>query len=348
MPTYNRARFLHDAFESISAQTFTDWELIVVDDGSTDNTRELVNKLSATVAQPVRFIYQANQGPAGARNAGLAVALSEYVAFLDSDDCWLPHHLHDCIQSLDANPDVDWVYGADRRVDHATGRVLTENSFRQADRLYPCMNIHTRLSGRLHIIDDPRAVCCAILHDYYCGFQKSVFRSRVFSRLRIPPYRVGEDQAFVVLAMKEGYRLGYLDDVHLEYHVHDGNLSATTLSGAVDKKVDGFRELIRAFEELPTRVVLNGDERRALRKRLSRDYFWHLGYGLLWQHGRRQEALETYRRAIRLWPWSLACWKTYLLAALRTRLGKAADQDKVEGMLGRSVPENVDHGTLRK
>ena len=79
LPSYNRAKFLPQAFASIKAQQFTDWELIVVDDGSTDNTRELVEELTRDWSQPARYVYQENQGAYGARNTGLDLAGGEYV-----------------------------------------------------------------------------------------------------------------------------------------------------------------------------------------------------------------------------------------------------------------------------
>src|SRR5579862_7200359 len=89
LPSYNRARFLHEAFDAICAQSLTNWELIVVDDGGSDDTREVVADLSARCAQRVRYHYQANQGPGGARNTGVDLATAQYVAFFDSDDLWL-------------------------------------------------------------------------------------------------------------------------------------------------------------------------------------------------------------------------------------------------------------------
>ena len=74
---------------------------------------------------------------------------------------------------------------------------------------------------------------------------------------------------------------------------------------------------MRGYEELAAEVPLVPAQRRALRRRLSQTYFWVLGYTLLWQHGRRDEALAMYRRALRLWPWDWRCWKTYLAASTR-------------------------------
>lgn len=89
IPTYNRADFLREAIESVLAQTFTDFELIVVDDGSTDGTQEL----AASYKGMVRYIRQTNKGPSAARNNGIKNALGRYIAFLDSDDIWLPEML---------------------------------------------------------------------------------------------------------------------------------------------------------------------------------------------------------------------------------------------------------------
>ena len=129
LPTYNRSKFLIEAFDSIHSQQWTDWELIVIDDGSTDDTRQQVTQLTADFPQSVHYIYQRNQGSYGARNAGLDKATGKYIAFYDSDDIWLPHHLKDCVEGLEANPDVDWVYGACRILDHATGVELTPSTF---------------------------------------------------------------------------------------------------------------------------------------------------------------------------------------------------------------------------
>jgi len=88
IPTFNRKRFLTEAVESVRRQTFSDWELIVVDDGSTDGTDEGISCVPG-----VRLLKQPNRGVSSARNAGLAASTGEWVAFLDSDDLWKPEKL---------------------------------------------------------------------------------------------------------------------------------------------------------------------------------------------------------------------------------------------------------------
>lgn len=92
MPAYNAGLFIRKSIESVQQQTNKDWELIIIDDGSTDNTKEVVqSKLSYD--SRVRYLYQENNKQASARNRGIKVSRGEYIAFLDADDLWLPERL---------------------------------------------------------------------------------------------------------------------------------------------------------------------------------------------------------------------------------------------------------------
>jgi teichuronic acid biosynthesis glycosyltransferase TuaG len=92
-PAYNAGRYVGDAIESVRRQQYRDWEMLVIDDCSCDDTRELVRSFSR-IDERVRLIVQAtNGGPARARQAGLDAARGRYIAFLDSDDYWLPRKL---------------------------------------------------------------------------------------------------------------------------------------------------------------------------------------------------------------------------------------------------------------
>lgn len=92
MPSYNAERYIAESISSVCAQTYPDWELIVIDDGSTDSTASVVRRLAAADFR-IRLITQPNGGPARARNAGIAAAHGDLIAFLDSDDLWVPHKL---------------------------------------------------------------------------------------------------------------------------------------------------------------------------------------------------------------------------------------------------------------
>jgi glycosyltransferase involved in cell wall biosynthesis len=111
LPTFNRLRYLRQAVDSVFAQTFTDWELIVADDGSEEETAAYVAALANS--PPVTVLRLAHTGNPGAvRNAASRVARGEYIAFLDSDDVWLPAKLALQIASLRAHPERGWSHTA--------------------------------------------------------------------------------------------------------------------------------------------------------------------------------------------------------------------------------------------
>ncbi|MEZ4909289.1 MAG: glycosyltransferase family A protein [Saprospiraceae bacterium] len=102
IPTFNRAHIIHRPIDSIIAQTFTDWELIIVDDGSTDNTKDIVDSYND---ERIRYIWQENQERSAARNHGIKLAQGEWICFQDSDDEYLPDHLQVLFDGIKANPE---------------------------------------------------------------------------------------------------------------------------------------------------------------------------------------------------------------------------------------------------
>src|SRR5262245_8082941 len=107
VPTYNRAETIRAAIESVQRQTFADWELIVVDDGSTDGTASLIEGSDPRLV----LIRQANQGVNAARNTAMLKSRGRYIAFLDSDDEWLPHHLELSVAFFREHPEEDFLSG---------------------------------------------------------------------------------------------------------------------------------------------------------------------------------------------------------------------------------------------
>ena len=325
MPTYNRAGFLPQAFASIRAQTWTDWELIIVDDGSTDNTQEILPELCGTVTQSVRCLRQENKGPAPARNTGLDNAQGKYIAFFDSDDIWLPHHVRNCVEAMEANPDVDWVYGACRTVDHASGQEMVSNTFYVEGKPRPFLKLEGRREGNLFVIDDPDTVHCMLGHGSYCGLQNSVIRRRVFAAYRLPPMFAGEDGVAVICSLKAGFHFGYFDNIHVIYHVHGENSSASSQNGSVEKNLRIQRAIVGGLEELRTQVSFTPAESRVLKQGLGGILFWRIGYSILWQNGRRSEAMKYFRQGIKYCPTNWRFWKTYIIAGFRNLVQRQKD-----------------------
>jgi glycosyltransferase involved in cell wall biosynthesis len=318
LPTYNRARFLPEAFDSICRQSFADWELIVVDDGSTDNTEAVMAEWMPRLGGRARYVKQSNRGAYGARNTGLEHVTREYVAFFDSDDLWLPHHLFNCVAALDASPDVDWVYGACRCVD-PDGVVVQETTFDLPTGPRPFRQLTVRAVGTLNVIDDPGVVSCQLTHGLYAGLQNSVIRRQVFDGHRFyEDSRVVDDVMFLVRALVRGARIGYLNDVHVIYRIHDDNSSGSSTASNRSSLARIRTESIVGLERLERDLPLKAGDRAALRRTLGRHYFWDLGYVCYWEGGERTKAFEAFRRGLKLNPTDARMWKTYALSLLRS------------------------------
>jgi glycosyltransferase involved in cell wall biosynthesis len=109
IPVYNGAAFLADALASVRAQTYPRYEIIVIDDGSRDDSGRVTRACPG-----VRYVFQSNQGIAAARNRGLSLACGEVIAFLDQDDYWAPRKIELQLRYLQANPDVAIVLAHER------------------------------------------------------------------------------------------------------------------------------------------------------------------------------------------------------------------------------------------
>lgn len=136
--TYNRRNLLPHAMNSVLSQGFRDFELIIIDDGSTDDTRQVVARFADA---RVRYVFQENAGLAAGRNAGIRHARGEYICFLDDDDLYLRDNLATQVAFLREHPEIDWCSGGSRTTD-MQGQVLDEL---QPWRAFPDLGVRTWL-----------------------------------------------------------------------------------------------------------------------------------------------------------------------------------------------------------
>jgi len=128
IPTYNSLEYLPDALNSVVNQTYVDWELIIVNDGSSDKTDEWVSQQSDP---RIILICQENKGKSAARNVGIERAASEYIAFLDADDYWETTKLEKQIKYIENNPEIGLVYTWTNLADQQcqpTGRIISSDA----------------------------------------------------------------------------------------------------------------------------------------------------------------------------------------------------------------------------
>lgn len=168
VPTYNHAQFLGEAVQSVLDQTYQDYEIIIVDDGSTDNTREVLERF----CDPrIRYVYQENRGLGAARNTGIRGARGALVALLDADDVWKPDFLHRAANVLHTNLGIGAAYAGFRYM-NAEGRPLSQtvcrvvpsDQFRQAllrgNWLCPsAVVVRKSVFGEIGLFDETHSAC---------------------------------------------------------------------------------------------------------------------------------------------------------------------------------------------
>ena len=205
IPNYNHARYLGDAIRSVLAQTYPEIEAIVVDDGSTDDSRSVVESFLGQHGDRVRYIYQANAGLSAARNTGLRAACGEYIALLDADDLVEPAYAERMLAALAACPGADGVYCGFRFVDQANQDLpRTERRTFAAEALYPAL-----LQGNFWVPESvlARRSCYAASGEFDVAL------------------RACEDWD-VWLRFARHYHLVGIDDVLIRYRVAAGSMSS--------------------------------------------------------------------------------------------------------------------------
>jgi glycosyltransferase involved in cell wall biosynthesis len=158
VPAYNAARYLPVAIESVVAQTFEDWRILLVDDGSTDNTADVVAPFVERLGVKLKYIRQANKGLPAARNVAISHSSAEFLALLDADDVWLPSRLTESLKCFDGRPQVGVSYGFisridpdgvvfqtfDRRQRHAEGKIAPYLYTRETDMCCPSVTFRRK------------------------------------------------------------------------------------------------------------------------------------------------------------------------------------------------------------
>jgi glycosyltransferase involved in cell wall biosynthesis len=191
IPVCNGERFLTEAVESAFRQTPAPFELIVVDDGSTDGTAGVCRSLG----ERVRYVSQENAGPSTARNRGLEMARGDFIAFLDADDLWPAEKFEIQLARFRSEPSLDVVFGYSR----------------------PFADLRDGVAGR-RFDDEPRFM-------YQLG--SGLFRRKAFERAGVfdPALRFSEDVDWFLRAREAGVPMVVLQEVTVLYRQHGGNMT---------------------------------------------------------------------------------------------------------------------------
>ncbi|CAG1012662.1 partial Chondroitin synthase, partial [Anaerolineales bacterium] len=253
IPTYNRANLIGETLHSVFAQTYQDFEIIVVDDGSTDNTAEVLRPLAETGR--IKYIRQDNQGASAARNRGIREADGIYIAFLDSDDLFEPTKLELQVNYYRKHPELGLVHSGFTKFNFAN------NDLGYRDTSWFSGNVYPKILGYWTTLMAMDTVIVA----------RNVFDSvGLFDSNLVH----GEDlDMWRRIARK--YPFGFVNRSLARIRVHEGNISRERLNAA-----DGLAKYLeKAFEDDPS--LSSGFKRRAFSNLYST-----MAYNLVGENGR--------------------------------------------------------------
>lgn len=273
MPAYNRADILPRTIKSVLNQTYKDFELIIINDGSTDNTGDVVREIAKNDSR-IKYIYQANSGgAANPKNQAFLLSSGEFIAYLDHDDEWLPTKLEKQL-ALFKN-------SADKNLGLVSCNVLIVNSNNNS-------NKNSRGVHKMHKFHSIRDLL--LEGGNYAFSNSSVMISRVVVE-KIGPrdesLKLFEDQDIFIRIAAAGYNFDFVDEVLVNYYIDDENLSRDFTKAAPDYErfVDKHRKLLSTYPDilaihyrhLGTMNFLAGKPREArgyFIKSLKTDFTW--------------------------------------------------------------------------
>jgi glycosyltransferase involved in cell wall biosynthesis len=271
VPAYNAAGFLPDAFESVIRQTYNDWEIVVVDDGSTDETPAVVASYAARLPDKLTYVYQSNRGLPAARNTAIRHSRGEFLALLDADDVCLPRRFELCVAALDRNPCAALVHGRIARMD-AVGNPLDEPTF---DSKYLSGHIKRHIyTRRAHIS------CCTAMFRKKCLAVTGYFDETM---------RATEDRD-MWFRIAEKFEVAFVDEVISQYRI-----SPSAMSRDLERMLTWQRFFVEKHYQR------GACDRRTFREALGNIYR-ERGDALFVED--RRQALAAYRTAISHNPFS--------------------------------------------
>ncbi|MDB4754054.1 glycosyltransferase family 2 protein [Akkermansiaceae bacterium] len=281
VPTYNRAVMVCDALQSVKNQSYRPLQLLVVDDGSTDDTGDVVKKWADENAKDdfeVRYLWQENQGGNPARNHGIAEAEGEFVAFLDSDDLWDSEKLKQQVELFIEDSRVGAVYCGVRHVDAATGKVLESTK-----RNYPAGDI----------------LCQILVRDVTSPTSAYIVKRELFGKVGDFDITLQARQDWDMwIRLAAECRIGSLPSALVEYREHTGTRTASD----PNKEINAYARIMEKYK------VLRGKQPLGVRCAAKGSYFKRMGRVHFHQGISTSKAILYLTRSVLVWPFDFDAW----------------------------------------
>ncbi|HUB16974.1 MAG TPA: glycosyltransferase [Acetobacteraceae bacterium] len=235
IPLYNGGRFIARALESILDQTLQPDEIVVVDDGSTDDGPVIVQRY--TRAHPVQLLRRPNGGQSAARNFGVAHTGARHIAFLDQDDAWYPNHLEELIRPFEEGRqrELGWVYSDLDEVD-SDGNMVVRSLLRMMPSAHPKRDVFTCLSSDMFVLPSASLIARKAF-EMVGGFDENL--------------QGYEDDDLFLRLFRAGYENVFLDVPLTQWRIHTDSSSYSRRMS--ESRVIYFRKLLDNFPDEPQR-----------------------------------------------------------------------------------------------
>ena len=263
IPAFNSGQFIAQAVQSVLDQTYHHFEVIVIDDGSTDTTKDVLREFNGHI----RYCYQENRGPSAARNTGIAMAEGEYICFLDADDIWMPNKLEVQVAFMAQHDDIGLVFSDEEEVGLDMGQhrsILAQTLFRSdIVTQTPMQNAFKKL-----------------LVENFIPTSMVMVRRTCFGKAGLfdESLRVVEDRD-MWLRIAAYFKIACIPVILGKKRVHESNISKGT-ELTLRCRVDVWGNAHRRFPQLTPAAIMHN---------LMADAYLQLGY-LLLTKGQRQDA----------------------------------------------------------
>lgn len=273
--TFNCAKYITEAIDSVLDQTYTDYEIIIVDDGSTDETKSIMKIYLKKKSGIIKYFYQENQGLACARNNAIKYSKGKYIAFLDADDKWAPRRLEIGINILDNELDIGLVHSNDIKIDE-NGNLLKGYTKRKK-----------HLSG--NISKD------LLLRKIHIQGGTVLFRRKCLSKVGLlDPFltHLGAEDRDLWYRISKEFKVKYVDKPLAYYRIREDSLSKN------------ITNMIKARYYIVNKYYSADRKTNILRKRMLSAIHLEIADSLYWFPQKFDRAIEEYLKAIKIFPFN--------------------------------------------
>lgn len=260
IPTYNAEAFIKNTIESVLRQTYPDFECIVVDDGSTDSTLEVLNSISDA---RIKILRQKNSGgPARPRNVGLMAAQGDYIFLLDADDIMLPEKLAISVAALDANPDADLLFSNFSSIDER-GNLLDPNYLSTYDTFWQLVKVLPTSGDCIFIAAEQ--LYASLIHLNFIGTSSVALRRASLSTFdRFNEELKNSDDRLYWINFSKSHSAIFVNNILHQYRVQPNGITSSGFLRRGPSKIKALKIIERECED---KILL-----KVIRRQLANDY----------------------------------------------------------------------------